>query len=575
MPALLLTFSASPSSHTHALIHISSTGLSAYFDYPLYVLLFLSKAHNLRGILQRTYLSEFLPLDDLHHLHTFAGIIVGFEVIWHTVWHLLRWGLAGDIRFLWEHTTGITGLISVLVTPLIAWPMLFTRLRKGIEFRTRKALHYLSIVWGVSICFHAPKRWIGPIMGSAVGIYACDRLYGYFFKIYHAKTLRFTRIGNAVEVVWEHPEGFKSDGAGYIYICLPWISRVEWHAFSLVSHPTLPNHSCVCMAKVGDWTTAVHTALAKPSSRPGWLYGPFPSPFSTATSYDNLIAVASGIGITPSISTIVNLAETRRVHLIWMCRDPDLVEFYMKNISFDDDAWSFIFYTGKRQLVLGDKPKNPKIKVCLGRPNLEELVISLVDNTHHGQPMPTKLMQKAAEAEAKIYNKSPTARFCDALERGLTSYNLPEMYSIALSHTDAVDGSPPKAVSLQGFIAMVRIVCGIEGGLSDEELANHFQAVDTSGNGTLDEGELGHITETLRQVAATEATESVTDLEAAKPRVLDRQAKSLKLARAEELKELTDAWQIMYCGGAAPVVKSLQDINAKYNIPVKIESFAW
>ena len=34
------------------------------------------------------------------------------------------------------------------------------------------------------------------------------------------------------------------------------------------------------------------------------------------------------------------------------------------------------------QLVLGKKPKNAKIKVCFGRPNLEELVIGLVDNTH-------------------------------------------------------------------------------------------------------------------------------------------------------------------------------------------------
>jgi predicted ferric reductase len=310
----------------------------------LYVLLFLSKAHNLRGALQRTYMSEFLPLDDLHHLHTLAGTIVSFEVVWHSFWHLLRWGLAGDLHLLWQHTTGVSGLISLLVTPLIAWPMLFTRLRMRIDFAIRKALHYLAVVWAVSICFHAPVRWIGPIMGLTVGIYALDWVYGYYFKIYRAGTLMFTRIGNAVEVVWEHPKGFVSDGAGYVYICLPWVSRGEWHAFSLVSHPTLPNHSCVCMAAVGDWTKAVHSALAKPSSRPGWLYGPFPSPFSTATGYDNLIAIASGIGITPSISTIVNLSASRRVHLIWMCRDADLVEFYLKNVELDDvracDAWT-------------------------------------------------------------------------------------------------------------------------------------------------------------------------------------------------------------------------------------------
>ena len=61
----------------------------------------------------------------------------------------------------------------------------------------------------------------------------------------------------------------------------------------------LANHSSVCMACVGDWTKAVHKELSIPSSRPGWVYGPFASPFIAATSYDNIIVVALGIGITP------------------------------------------------------------------------------------------------------------------------------------------------------------------------------------------------------------------------------------------------------------------------------------
>jgi hypothetical protein len=292
--------------------------LSAYFDYPLYVLLFLSKAHNLRGFLQRSNLSEFLPLDDLHHLHTFAGTLVGFEVIWHSFWHMLRWGLGGNLQLLWRHQTGISGLIALLVTPLIAFPMLFKKLRKGINFELRKTLHYLSIVWGISICFHAPQRHISIIMGTAVGIYLIDWAYGYFFAIYHLPTLQMTRLGSVVEVVWKHPKGFVNPGAGYVYINLPWIDKTQWHAFSLVSHPTLADHSCVCMAVVGDWTKDVHDKLAKPSARSGWVYGPFPSPFSTGIAKENLILVASGIGITPSISTIINLAETRKVHLIWM-----------------------------------------------------------------------------------------------------------------------------------------------------------------------------------------------------------------------------------------------------------------
>jgi hypothetical protein len=36
------------------------------------------------------------------------------------------------------------------------------------------------------------------------------------------------------------PVNFNSDGAGYVYINLPWIDRTDWHAFSLVKHPSAP-----------------------------------------------------------------------------------------------------------------------------------------------------------------------------------------------------------------------------------------------------------------------------------------------------------------------------------------------
>lgn len=207
-----------------SLVFLAFARLSAYFDYPLYVMLFLSKAHNLRGILHRTFLREFLPLDDLHSLHVFAGKVVAIEVFWHSFWHLLRWGLAGDLRLLWQHSTGISGLISLILTPLITWPML-----------------------------------------------------------YYMKTI-FTQI--------------------------------------------------------------------------------------------------------------------------------------------DDDAWRFIFYTGKRNLLLFERPTNPRVKVCFGRPDLEELIISLVDNTHHGREMPKKLLEGAAAAESKIYMKSPTPSFSYLLERAMVSYSV-------------------------------------------------------------------------------------------------------------------------------------------------------
>lgn len=124
-------------------------------------------------------------------------------------------------------------------------------------------------------------------------------------------------------------------------------------------------------------------------------------------------------------------------------------------------------------------------------------------------------------------------------------------------------------------VAVVRTVCNIEGGLSDAELEMHFRTVDTSGNGGLDPTEVAQIVESLRKAAANESQVPTTKVAESEVGVIQRQSTSLKEARSAELKAMVSSWQIMYCGGAAPVVQSLNEVHQKYDIPVKIESFAW
>jgi hypothetical protein len=572
-------------------------------------------------------------LDDMHEVHVFAGKVVGFEVISHSFWHLLRWGLAGEIQLLWTHVTGFTGLIALLVTPLIVWPMLFQKLRKKIPFEWRKAAHYLSIVWGVAICFHAPKRYIHYIMGGAVGVYALDWAYGFFFQIHRLESLSFQRLGSAVEIQFEHPKGFRSDGAGYVYICLPWISKTEWHAFSLVELPTQegsPRKSAVCMAVVGDWTSKVHAQITKHLlSRPGWVYGPFPSPFSTASSYSKLITVASGIGITPSVSAIDHLAKDRKVNLIWCCRDADLIEFYMRhsNTPFGVDAWSFIFYTGKRKLVLGPKPANRRIKIISGRfDSLEALVVAIIDHDEYGKPMPPELMKRAAESERVFYDKSTTRHVCDVLERALEAHSYDEIFDMALKRSADVDGLPPREVDLAGLVEILRRMEGSAAGsssLTDAQLGEHLtsQLKWFDGKARVNCEELKKMISTLLEAHPSEGHDGedvepphlmkkgtmkatmksllkgkgkmkgtmkgtmkgllkgleLKGLPSRKMRVVAAvERRSLADAKTKaERKCIVDGWQMMYCGGAKPVVDSLEAIHEKYGLPLRVESFAW
>ena len=96
---------------------------TAYFGYPLMIILFLTKTNHLRTLLQRSWLSMFIPFYDLHHLHVIAGTVMGGISLVHGFFHLLRWGLQGRIFLLWSSYTGISGLIAFSVTPFIVFPM--------------------------------------------------------------------------------------------------------------------------------------------------------------------------------------------------------------------------------------------------------------------------------------------------------------------------------------------------------------------------------------------------------------------------------------------------------------------
>ena len=75
------------------------------------------------------------------------------------------------------------------------------------------------------------------------------------------------------------------------------------------------------MLNVGNWTKEVHAQLQRNTVRPAWIQGPFVSPYNNALAFDNTICVATGIGITPALSVIRAHRDSRRINLIWACRD--------------------------------------------------------------------------------------------------------------------------------------------------------------------------------------------------------------------------------------------------------------
>ena len=167
-----------------SMIFLTISRCCAFFDYPLYMLLFLSKTHNLNNFLQTTILGIFINFSDYHKVHGLFGIIVGIESTTHSFFHILRWARRNDdIQYLLNSQTGVTGLVTLICMPLIVLPMSIPYLKKKMTFEWRKGLHYLSIIWVLSLMNHAPQR-IFWLLGVPFFMYAADKLVGIFMRTY-------------------------------------------------------------------------------------------------------------------------------------------------------------------------------------------------------------------------------------------------------------------------------------------------------------------------------------------------------------------------------------------------------
>ena len=166
---------------TLSIVLLAIARCTVFFDYPLYMMMFLSKCHNINNLLRRTVLREWIDFAGMHKVHKIFGIVVGVETMSHSFFHMLRWGLNQDINLLWNTVTGATGVIAAFVTPIICWPMAIEYLKKRIKFEVCKGLHYLSVVWAVALLFHAPSR-IYYLIGVPGAVYLFDYFLGYFVR---------------------------------------------------------------------------------------------------------------------------------------------------------------------------------------------------------------------------------------------------------------------------------------------------------------------------------------------------------------------------------------------------------
>ena len=225
-------------------------------------------------------------------------------------------------------------------------------------------------------------------------------------------------------VSFENPPGFGKQNSAYVYLMLPWI------------RPSSFMHSRYSLA-----TSPITRQYASTSVVNG---GPCLSPFSSsAMDSENIVAIASGIGVTPAVSLIKHYSCTSHwINLIWVCR-------FLQNLEFVSNGHILIYYTGKRQLTAvhhEDLPAN----VCLfnGQPDLEKSISAVIYSISSGQGLVEDLFM-CSFIVSKVTTETCTKLM---LEKALSVTRLTSSLSTLLMHL--MKAAPHNLFQLQALMAL-------------------------------------------------------------------------------------------------------------------------
>ncbi|MEZ4316371.1 MAG: ferric reductase-like transmembrane domain-containing protein [Myxococcota bacterium] len=228
-----------------------------------------------------------------------AHVIAGTAVLVFSVVHVLAY--AGLVAF---HADAVAPLLTVPVTVSgLLLVVLFAALGWGAWMRTSEAFerfyytHFLTIPIGIACIVHAP--WFVVICGAPLVLFLLDRFTRLAFMTSAAVVEHVQLDGRDLDLTVRRPHHFAYEAGDYAFLCVPSISRLEWHPFSLINATSDGGSLSFRIRRYGAWTQALGRV---PVGTPIYVDGPFASPCRDLHVFERVVVVAAGIGITPFVS---------------------------------------------------------------------------------------------------------------------------------------------------------------------------------------------------------------------------------------------------------------------------------
>ena len=174
-------------------------------------------------------------------------------------------------------------------------------------------------LWGVDILLRGVIIWLNRKRQHSV---QCVRL--------PANVIRLTFL----------KRDFKYKSGQYCFLCIPQVSWVEWHPFSISSSPH-ENVVSIHIRVLGDWTKQLYNNVEETRNLNVYIDGPYGAPGIDVDGprYKSFMFISGGIGITPMQSICNDVLQqhhrgrpVEKIMFIWSVRD-----LYMVNSVLEYD----------------------------------------------------------------------------------------------------------------------------------------------------------------------------------------------------------------------------------------------
>lgn len=253
--------------------------------------------------------------------HTWIGTAMLTFATIHGASTLLIWGVSHHIQEeigKWQNTGRIylAGEIT-LVTGLVIWITSLPQIRRK-NFEFFYYTHHLYIVFLLFFLFHGGDRHFYMVF-PGVFLFGLDKL----LRIIQSRPescILSARIfpSRAIELLLPKDPSLKYNPTSVVFMKIPSVSACEWHPFSITSSSSIDDDSMSVMVKCeGSWTSSLFELIQAEQNSdadmskciPIAVEGPYGPPSMDFLRYDGLLLVAGGIGITPFLSIVLEIAS--------------------------------------------------------------------------------------------------------------------------------------------------------------------------------------------------------------------------------------------------------------------------